>query len=96
MIYFFDVDNTVCKTKEDDYQGAKPIKSRIKIINKLASEGHKIVFWTARGVRSGINWLPFTRGQLDSWGLRYHEIRSKPYFDVCVDDKAFNDKSFFK
>jgi hypothetical protein len=96
MIYYFDVDNTVCKTKEGDYPNAVPYKRRIQKINKLGSEGHKIVMVTARGALSGLRWLEFTKDQLDKWGLKYHELHSKPYYDVLVDDKAFSDKEFFK
>jgi hypothetical protein len=95
MIYFFDIDNTICKTKDGDYANATPLKGRIKKVNKLFKDGHKIVLWTARGALSGINWIPMTNVQLDDWGVQRHEVLAKPYFDKLVDDKATNDKDFF-
>ena len=55
MIYVFDIDGTICTKVEDgDYSKAKPIKERIKIVNKLYDEGNTIIFQTARGMgRSG-------------------------------------------
>lgn len=96
MIYYFDVDNTVCHTVGDNYANATPIEDRIDTINQLFDEGHKIVMWTARGALSGNDWLHYTKEQLDMWGLRYHELIPKPYFDCAVDDKALSDKEFFK
>ena len=34
-IIVFDIDNTIAITKDQKYNFAKPIRSRIKIINKL-------------------------------------------------------------
>jgi CMP-N,N'-diacetyllegionaminic acid synthase len=64
-------------------------------LNKLYEEGNKVVIWTARGALTGINWMPFTQAQLNSWGAKYHELKQKPYFDVLVDDKALSDKDYF-
>lgn len=94
-IYYFDVDNTITKTKDGDYPNAKPVKKRIAKVNELAQKGHKIVMCTARGAQTGIDWIPFTRKQLDDWGVQYHELARKPYYDVLVDDHAFNDKQYF-
>ena len=101
MIYIVDIDNTICLTHKMgmswDYENSMPIRSRIEKINKLYDQGHTIKYWTARGTSSGIDWLDFTRKQLDSWGCKYHEVNvGKPSYDVWVDDKAFNDKEFFK
>lgn len=95
MRIFFDIDGTLTKTKDGDYKSAKPIKTRIKRVNKLFESGHNITIWTARGALSGINWLPFTKDQLDSWGVKYHQLLPKPYFDLAVDDKALDDKKYF-
>ncbi len=94
MIYYIDVDNTICRTKDADYKNARPLKGRISKINKLYKD-NKVVFWTARGAVSGLNWLPFTKDQLDTWGVKYHELLQKPHFDLLVDDKALSDKQYF-
>ena len=95
-IYYFDIDDTITKTKEGDYPNAKPLKRRIAKINKLAQAGHKIVMCTARGAMTGIDWIPFTKQQLDSWGVQYHELAKKPYYDLLVDDRAENANQYFK
>lgn len=95
MIYAFDIDNTICLTKADDYKKAKPIPERIKAINKLYDEGHTINMWTARGFVTNIDWYDFTIKQLRGWGLNFHKLYMKPYADIMVDDKALSDKAFF-
>lgn len=101
MIFMIDIDNTICLTVKDsegnwDYPNAKPIYARIGKINDLYEQGHTIIYWTARGTSSGLEWTELTQQQIDSWGCMYHEVRlGKPSYDIWVDDKAFNDKHFF-
>ena len=45
-IIIFDIDNTIAKTKKTKYHIAKPIKSKIKIINRLFDKGHIIKIFT--------------------------------------------------
>ena len=62
-------------------------------INSLYDEGHFIMFQTARGKSSGINWTDLTKKQLYSWGLKYHELFDmfcKPNVDIFIDDKGIN------
>ena len=47
-IIIFDIDNTIAKTKKTKYHIAKPIKSKIKIINQLFDKGHIIKVFTSR------------------------------------------------
>ena len=73
------------------YLSAKPIQQAIDKVNELFNAGHYIVFWTARGTQSGIDWRELTTSQLDSWGVKYHELRfGKPVYDVFIDDKNIN------
>ena len=67
MIYCFDVDGTIC-TQEEDYSNAQPFLDRIKQINFLYDEGHKITFYTARGYLTGIDWSETTKNQFEKWG----------------------------
>lgn len=94
-IYFFDIDGTICDTNDGNYAHALPYRDRIEEVNNLYDEGHKIIMWTARGAQTGINWIPLTISQLKAWGVKYHELRPKPYWDFLVDDKAHNAKDFF-
>ena len=60
-------------------------------INKLYDEGHEIVYWTARGSATGIDWYDFTKNQLLKWGVKYHKfITGKPEYDIFIDDKNIN------
>jgi hypothetical protein len=96
MIYIIDIDNTICKTNASLYEGSRPYPEKIKKINQLYGDGHKIIYWTARGSSSGLDWSELTKKQLKSWGCKYHELRlGKPSYDIWVDDKAINEKDFF-
>jgi len=89
-IIYVDIDETICQTPESRcYEDAKPIQENINKINKFYDEGHTIVYWTSRGSRKQIDWYDITEKQLNSWGVRYHELRvDKPYYDLFIDDKT--------
>jgi hypothetical protein len=95
-VYRIDVDNTICKTKGEDYENAKPYKDRIEQVNKLYNAGHTIIYETARGQVSGKNWIDFTRKQLREWGCKFKTVGEKKYADFIIDDKAINSNEFFK
>jgi hypothetical protein len=97
MIYCFDLDNTLCVTVDGDYKNSTPIQDRIDRVNKLHSEGNRIIIDTARGSVTGIDWFDLTKSQLDSWGVIYDELRVgiKKYADVYIDDKGISDTVFF-
>jgi hydroxymethylpyrimidine pyrophosphatase-like HAD family hydrolase len=96
MIYFIDIDDTICRLDNPmDYSSAKPIPKAIEKINKLHKDGHTIIFWTARGTSSGIDWTKLTKFQLSSWGVNYHELRfGKPVYDFFIDDKNINSEDW--
>lgn len=89
-IIYVDIDETICLSPESrKYEEAQPIVENINKINKLYDKGNTIVYWTSRGSRKQINWYDLTKNQLDSWGVKYHEIRvDKPYYDLFIDDKT--------
>jgi|SRR5210317_827307 hypothetical protein len=96
MIYCFDIDDTICKTKGQNYAESQPIYNRIKTINNLYDEGNTIIFFTARGYVTKIDWRDITLNQLKEWNVKYHElILGKPHADVYVDDKGIKDLDFF-
>jgi hypothetical protein len=89
-VIYVDIDETICETPDKPrvYSNAKPILENIEKINKLYDEGNTIVYWTARGSRTNINWYDLTKSQLDEWGAKHHELRvDKPYYDLFIDDK---------
>lgn len=97
MIYYVDVDGTICSKTDGNYREAQPHQDRIRKINALYDEGHLIIYWTARGGNSGIDWTDVTHSQLAAWGCKYDKILlGKPSYDVWIDDKAINSEEYFK
>lgn len=97
LTYIVDIDNTILTTFLSDYENARPITCRINQVNALYDEGHTIIYWTARGGSSGIDWTAFTVEQLDRFGCKYTKLwMNKPSYDVWIDDKALNDMDFFR
>ena len=96
MIIYVDIDETICMSPESrDYSRAIPIMKNIEKINELYDAGNTIVYWTARGTGSGIDWREVTQLQLNSWGVKHHELRlDKPSFDVFIDDKNLNSREW--
>ncbi len=100
MIYIVDIDQTICMTPfvngKHRYDLSDPFPQRIDKINKLYDQGHTIIYWTARGSGSGIDWTELTTKQLNDWGCKFHEVRlGKPSYDIWIDDKALSDFEFF-
>lgn len=96
MIYIIDIDQTICKTVDSDYENSIPFLDRIYKINQLFNDGHTIIYWTARGSFSGKNWDKLTENQLNKWGcLRHSLLMDKPTYDIWIDDKAINSEIFF-
>lgn len=91
-----DIDNTICKSSNSDYYNSIPYLERIRKINALHDSGHVIIYWTARGANSGIDWTDLTHTQLAAWGCRFTELRmKKPAYDVWIDDKAIDSEDYF-
>jgi hypothetical protein len=97
MIIYVDIDETICKKSEDlDYKNADPIVERISKINNLYDEGNTIIYWTARGTMTGIDWREVTESQFKRWGVKYHDLKfGKPVYDLFIDDKNINSERFF-
>ena len=102
MKIFVDIDDTICYYHEKfqekmDYSKAMPYKDRINKINKLFDEGHKIIYWTARGTITQKLWFNITLKQLNEWECKFHELRmGKPAYDLFIDDKNINSDTYFK
>lgn len=91
---YVDIDNTICETTGMDYENSIPIKTKIAEINSMYDTNNcNITYWSARGMKSGIDYLPLTTKQFKEWGVKYHKISlTKPPFDLFIDDKAINAK----
>jgi len=94
MVVYVDIDNTICHTTGTDYENSWPIEDNIKYINSLYDYGHTIVYWTARGTLSGIDWEDLTLNQFKEWGVKFHDLKfGKPNFDLYICDKVINVKN---
>tara|TARA_B100000780_G_scaffold266476_1_gene222724 strand:- start:1439 stop:1810 length:372 start_codon:yes stop_codon:yes gene_type:complete len=91
----FDIDNVLCTTKNSKYRNSKPKIQVVRKINKLYSDGHKIIFFTSRFMgRTNNNTkkaysmgFKLTTNQLKKWKVKYHKlIMGKPSYDLIIDD----------
>ena len=91
-IIYIDIDETICQTPENrDYTKASPIRENIEKANSLYDDGNKVVYWTARGTVTGVDWSDITVKQFKKWGVKYHDLKfGKPYYDLFIDDKNMN------
>jgi len=98
MIVYVDIDETICEIPEEygrDYSKAIPIVENVEKCNRHYDHGDTVVYWTARGATSGIDWREVTEKQFEEWGVKYHELRlDKPYYDIFIDDKVLNVKDW--
>ena len=105
-LIYVDVDGCICTTSydhkdfkdiESSYINVEPYLDRIERINELFEEGHHIVYWTARGCKSGLDMTDITKNQLQRWGAKYSELQvgTKPHFDMYICDKSWNSEDFF-
>jgi len=91
MRIYVDIDETICFYEgKRHYPDAVPNSDNISKINKLFQEGNYIVYWTARGATTGINWRDVTLAQLRTWGCQFDELSvgEKPHYDLLICDKT--------
>ena len=99
-VIYIDVDETICTTAGDssearDYTKAQQLWENIKKANKLYEEGHTIVYWTARGCLTKIDWTEVTTKQFEDWGVKFHDLKcNKPFYDFFIDDKNINTRDW--
>lgn len=92
----FDLDNTLCSGKP--YKEAWPLPGARALLSRLKAEGHTIIIYTARGMKTACSNMGavmknigvLTLQQLDEWRFEYDEIYfGKPCADLYIDDKAY-------
>lgn len=97
MLIYVDIDNTICEYKKNvnplEYSLAIPIKENIQKINNLFDDGHKIVYYTARGsvnIAKRDEFYKLTKSQLIAWNAKFHELSvgDKPPYDLLICDKT--------
>lgn len=91
-IAYVDIDETICfYPKKRRYDLAEPNFDNIAKINNLFDKGWTIIYWTARGSSSGIDYKEFTHNQLIGWGCKFHNLicgKEKGSYNLVIDDKA--------
>lgn len=89
MLIYVDIDNTICQTEGARYADAKPLFHNIEKINNLHKD-NTIVYWTARGSKTKIDWFDLTEFQLNAWGCKYDNliVGEKPPYDLLICDKT--------
>ena len=88
---YVDVDETICfYENERIYEDAIPNQDNINKINKFYDGGKIIIYWTARGSTTKLDYYSLTERQLKDWGCKYHELRvgDKPNYDLLICDKT--------
>jgi len=90
--FCFDIDGTICTNTLGKYLNAKPYPDMLRRINNLYDCGHTIIFMTARGCVSHVDYTELTEKQLNEWGFKYHKLitNQKPHADLFIDDRAVN------
>jgi hypothetical protein len=93
----FDIDGVICSQTTGDYENAKPRQEMIDLVNRLYEEGYRIILHTARymgrcendAARARDMGQSLTQKQLESWGLRFHDLYlGKPAYDLVIDDRS--------
>ena len=96
MIIYVDIDGTICTNTNGKYKEAIAFHPKIEKMNDLYDEGNEIIYWTARGGTTGIDWTELTTEQLKEWGAKYTQLRMrKPHYDLFICDKAINSEKYF-
>jgi CMP-N,N'-diacetyllegionaminic acid synthase len=90
MLIYVDIDETICNTNGMSYENSTPIIENIKKINQLYDDGNEIVYWSARGSVTKINWEEITLNQLKKWGCKFKSfsVGKKPPYDLLICDKT--------
>jgi capsule biosynthesis phosphatase len=106
----FDLDNTLLTYPAiaGDYSTVKPIYNNISLLKKLKSDGHEIIIYTARRMKTHHGNIGkvirdiagITIDTLERFNIEYDElIFGKPIADIYIDDRAINpyinDLSYF-
>ncbi|MBI4586614.1 MAG: HAD hydrolase family protein [Planctomycetes bacterium] len=100
-----DMDGTICKTKaaNQSYAEVEPIEGAIEALKELRRQGHTIIIYTARHMKTcdgNTGKVVAKQGKtllhwLEKYEVEYDEIWfGKPYAHVYVDDGAIPFKSW--
>lgn len=99
MRIVIDLDGTICQLKGagDTYETLAPVPGAVEALKQLKQEGHQIVIYTARNMRTqqgNVDDVIAQVGQITLDWLKRHDVPydevvfGKPYGDVYIDDLA--------
>jgi capsule biosynthesis phosphatase len=100
-----DLDGVIAEIKKENetYADVKPVKSAVEKIKKLKENGHYIIIYTARHMKTcdgnvykAISKIGLiTLEWLKKYDIPYDEIVfGKPWADIYIDDNGFRFKSW--
>ena len=95
----FDIDGTICELKNyiGSYEKVQPLPGVVELMKKLKNEGHTIILYTARHMktcRGNLGLVIAKQGKtlfdwLEKFEIPYDEIYfGKPYADIYIDDNC--------
>ena len=96
MKLVFDIDGVLCDEENPDVSLRNPYIDRIAYVNSLFEQGHDIIIYTSRGMKScndnpdeaDKKYRELTTKQLNAWGLCFDKLFfGKPNADVYIDNK---------
>lgn len=105
MRIVIDLDGTICTLKKEGetYANVKPIPKTIRTIKKLKRQGHYIIIYTARHMKTCEGDTgkilarvgKITLDWLERYDIPYDEIHfGKPNADIYIDDQAVRFKGW--
>ncbi len=96
MIYYFGIDNVICKTNETDYENAEPNYERIAFINNLFDNENIIYYNSQREHKTNKCCSILLYKQLKDWGSKYTQIKLNTLsYDTFIDTHTNNPSVFF-
>jgi uncharacterized HAD superfamily protein len=72
-VIYVDIDGTICSISKP-YSDAQPILKHIDKINKLYDDGNTIIYYTARGAATKVDYTELTKQQLKDWRCKFHDL----------------------
>lgn len=96
-----DIDGTICTLKKENesYREVIPLPGAIEALIELQQQGHQIILFTARNMKTCEGNLgkvlknvgQITLEWLEKYQVPYDELYfGKPYGDIYIDDKAMS------
>jgi hypothetical protein len=97
MIYYFGIDNIICKTNGTEYENSSPYEDRIEIINKLFDDGNTICYNSDREQKTGESQTMLLYKQLKDWKCKYTSIKlDMLHYDYLIDNNTYTGNNFFE